>query len=124
MPHYVGPFGFIFLRVSGAALLFWIISFLGPKEAVEKRDWGRLLLCALLGMVINMLAFFKGLQLSTPINSSVLVTITPIIVVVLSFFLILRRPGCSRVVSGKNYPDQKPGDCNGTFGGPGPDLYE
>lgn len=91
MPHYVGPFGFIFLRVSGAALLFWIISFLGPKEAVEKRDWGRLLLCALLGMVINMLAFFKGLQLSTPINSSVLVTITPIIVVVLSFFLIQEK---------------------------------
>ncbi|WP_445383775.1 DMT family transporter [Robiginitalea sp. IMCC43444] len=91
MPHYVGPFGFIFLRVSGAALLFWIISLLGPRESVEKKDWGRLLLCALFGMVINMLAFFKGLQLSTPINSSVLVTITPIIVVVFSFFLIQEK---------------------------------
>lgn len=91
MPHYVGPFGFIFLRVSGAALLFWIISLLGPRESVEKRDWGRLLLCALFGMVINMLAFFKGLQLSTPINSSVLVTITPIIVVIFSFFLIQEK---------------------------------
>ena len=91
MPHYVGAFGFIFLRVSGAALLFWIISIFGPKERIEKRDWGRVLLCSLFGMVINMLAFFKGLELSTPINSSVLVTITPIIVTVLSVFLIAEK---------------------------------
>jgi len=84
MPGHVKPFGFIFLRVVGAALLFWLISFFGPKEKIEKRDWGRMLVCALLGMSINMLSFFKGLQLSTPINSAVLVTITPIIVVVIS----------------------------------------
>lgn len=84
MPGHVKPFGFIFLRVGGAALLFWLISFFGPKEKIEKRDWGRILICALLGMSINMLSFFKGLQLSTPINSAVLVTITPIIVVVIS----------------------------------------
>jgi len=84
MPGHVKPFGFIFLRVGGATLLFWLISFFGPKEKIEKRDWGRMLVCALLGMSINMLSFFKGLQLSTPINSAVLVTITPIIVVVIS----------------------------------------
>ncbi|RIV34808.1 DMT family transporter [Flagellimonas lutimaris] len=84
MPGHVKPFGFIFLRVVGAALLFWLISFFGPKEKIEKRDWGRILVCALLGMSINMLSFFKGLQLSTPINSAVLVTIIPIIVVVIS----------------------------------------
>ncbi|MBT8238817.1 MAG: DMT family transporter [Croceitalea sp.] len=91
MPLYVKPFGFIFLRVVGAAILFWGISFLGPKERIEKRDWGRMLVCALLGMVINMLSFFKGLELSTPINSSVLVTISPIIVVVLSAMFLKER---------------------------------
>ena len=84
MPTYVKPFGFIMLRVVGASALFWIFSFFGPKEKIEKKDWLRVLVCAILGMVINMLAFFKGLQLSTPINSAVLVTITPIIVVILS----------------------------------------
>lgn len=84
MPVHVQPFGFIFLRVGGAAILFWLISILGPKQKIEKRDWGRLFVCSLLGMSINMLSFFKGLQLSTPINSAVLVTITPIIVVVIS----------------------------------------
>ncbi|MEO9512315.1 MAG: DMT family transporter [Flavobacteriaceae bacterium] len=91
MPNYVQPFAFILLRVSGAAALFWIISVFGPKERIERKDWGRILICAILGMVINMLSFFKGLQLSTPINSSVLITITPIIVVVLSAFFLKEK---------------------------------
>lgn len=91
MPDYVGPFGFIMLRLGGATVLFWIISIFGPKQRIEKNDWLRLLICSLLGMAINMLAFFKGLQLSTPINSSVLVTITPIIVVVLSALFIKEK---------------------------------
>lgn len=91
MPMHVGPFGFIFLRVAGAAILFWLISLFGPKEKIEKRDWGRIFLCSILGMSINMLSFFKGLQLSTPINSAVLVTITPIIVVVLSALFLSER---------------------------------
>ncbi|MEH6680767.1 MAG: DMT family transporter [Sediminicola sp.] len=91
MPTYVQPFGFIMLRVTGAAILFWIISIFGPKEKLEKKDWGRILVCSLLGMSVNMLSFFKGLDLSTPINSAVLVTVTPIIVVVLSALLIKEK---------------------------------
>lgn len=91
MPQYISPFGFILVRVVGAAILFWSISFLGPKEKIDKKDWGRIILCSLFGMVINMLAFFKGLDLSTPINSSVLITTTPIIVVILSAFLIKEK---------------------------------
>ncbi len=91
MPDHVQPFAFIIFRVAGAALLFWIVSIFGPKEKIEKRDYLRLLVCAVLGMGINMLVFFKGLSLSTPINSSVLVTTTPIIVLILSAILIKER---------------------------------
>ncbi len=91
MPHYVQPFGFIIFRVGGAALLFWLISIFGPKEKIEKRDYLRMLICAILGIGINMLVFFKGLSLSTPINSAVLVTTTPIIVLILSAVFIKER---------------------------------
>ncbi|TKD65301.1 DMT family transporter [Flavobacterium sp. ASW18X] len=84
MPDYVQPFGFIQLRVTGAAILFWLISFWGPKEKIDRKDYLRMLVAATLGMVTNMLAFFKGLQLSTPINSAVLITISPIVIVLLS----------------------------------------
>lgn len=91
MPTFVQPFGFIFLRVFGAALLFWIVTPFAPKQRVERSDWVRIIICSVMGMVINMLAFFKGLQLSSPINSAVLVTITPIIVVVLSALFIKEK---------------------------------
>lgn len=91
MPVYIEPFGFILLRVTGAAILFWLISFLGPREKIANSDWKRLLGCSVLGMCINMLFFFKGLSLTTPINSSVITTITPIIVLVLAAILIRER---------------------------------
>lgn len=84
MPTYIKPFGFIMLRVLGAALLFWITSLFLPKEKIDRKDWGRIILCALFGMTINMLMFFKGLALSTPINSSVVITLSPVILLVLS----------------------------------------
>lgn len=84
MPTYIKPFGFIMLRVLGAALLFWITSLFLPKEKIDRKDWIRIILCALFGMTINMLMFFKGLALSTPINSSVVITLSPVILLILS----------------------------------------
>ncbi len=91
MPTYIKPFGFILLRVLGAAILFWIASIWAPKQRIEKSDWPRVIACAIFGMVINMLMFFKGLQLSTPINSSVMITISPILVFLLSAILIKEK---------------------------------
>jgi len=84
MPDIIGPFGFIFLRVSGAAVLFWLISLFYKSEKVARRDWLRMVGCAFFGMVLNMTMFFKGLSLSTPINSSVVITIAPVLLLILS----------------------------------------
>ena len=91
MPHYIGPFGFIMLRVVGACILFWLVGFFIPKETIERKDFLRIAFTALLGMCINMLMFFKGLQLSTPINSGVIVTLTPIIILILSAFFLKEK---------------------------------
>jgi drug/metabolite transporter (DMT)-like permease len=84
MPDVIGPYGFILLRVSGAGVLFWLISAFVPSGKIDRNDWPRILLCAFFGMVLNMNMFFKGLELSTPINSSVVITITPVILLVLT----------------------------------------
>jgi len=91
MPNYISPFGFILVRVLGASILFWIASIWGPKERIEKKDFKRILLCAILGMVINMLMFFKGLSLSTPINASIIITLSPIFVFLISAFFIKEK---------------------------------
>jgi|TARA_B110000285_G_scaffold109315_1_gene124065 drug/metabolite transporter (DMT)-like permease len=91
MPHYIGPFGFIMLRVVGATILFWLLSLWIPKEKIDRKDYPRIFGASLLGMCINMLMFFKGLQLSTPINSGVIVTLTPIIILILSAYFLKER---------------------------------
>lgn len=91
MPDVIGPYGFIVLRVTGAAILFWVISLFFPSEKIDRTDWPRIALCALFGMVLNMNMFFKGLELSTPINSSVVITLSPVILLILSAFLLKER---------------------------------
>ena len=84
MPTIIGAYGFILLRVLGAAIIFWSISFFYPSEKVDSKDWFRIIACSFAGMAINMLAFFKGLSLSTPINSSVVITLVPVLLLLLS----------------------------------------
>ncbi|MDA8807906.1 DMT family transporter [Flavobacteriaceae bacterium] len=91
MPIYIGPYAFILLRVIGASLLFWTVSLFIKSERIDKKDWPRIVLCSFLGMVINMLAFFKGLELSTPVNSSVMITLSPIIVFIFSAILLKEK---------------------------------
>lgn len=91
MAEYVPPFAVIIIRVIGAAILFWLIGMFTKKEKIDRKDLPRIFGSAVFGMCINMLLSFKGLSLSTPINSSVIVTISPIIVFILSAFLIREK---------------------------------
>lgn len=91
MPNIIGPYGFILLRVGGAALLFWIISLFYPSEKIDRKDWLRIIACACFGMVLNMNMFFKGLELSTPINSSVVITLSPVLLLILSAFFLKEK---------------------------------
>lgn len=88
MPEYVRPFGFILLRVLGATLLFWGLGIFLKKEKIEVKDYPRLLLGALFGIALNQLSFFKGLSMTTPINASVIMVCSPIIVLIFSSFLL------------------------------------
>src|SRR5690554_7107289 len=91
MPHIIQPYGFIVLRVGGAAILFWTLSFFTKSEKIDKQDWWRIGACAVFGMVLNMLMFFKGLSLSTPINSAVSMTITPVLLLLLTALILKER---------------------------------
>lgn len=86
MPHYVQPFAFIVFRVVGASALFWAISFLGPKEKLKKEHYKYIFLGALFGMSLNMLSFFYGLNLTTPINASVMMVSSPMVTLILAAF--------------------------------------
>ncbi len=88
MPEYIMPSGFILLRVIGGFFLCSLCYFLFVKQKVEQKDILRLALCGVFGVAINQLFFFEGLNLTTPINAAIVMTINPILVILLSFLII------------------------------------
>ncbi len=91
MPTYINPYGFIVLRVFGATILFWMVSFFIKTEKIKKQDFPRIIACAFFGVALNMLTFFKGLSYTSPISASVIMVSTPIIVLILSSIIMKER---------------------------------
>ncbi|PRZ26361.1 DMT family transporter [Flavobacterium granuli] len=99
MPQYIDAYGFILLRVGGTTLLFWLFWFFMPKEKIALNDFPRIIAAAFFGVAFNMLTFFKGLSLTSPISAAVIMVSTPMIVLVLSA-IIMKEPMKKRMVSG------------------------
>lgn len=90
MPNKIGPSAFIFLRILGAGLLFWIIkSFI--KEKIHKKDFKLLAISGLLGVAINQLLFFHGLNLTSPIDASIIITAVPVMVLIFGVFILKEK---------------------------------
>ena len=99
MPTYVKPYAFILLRVSGATVIFWILSLFIKSQKIEKQDYKKIALASFFGIALNMLSFFKGLSLTTPISASVMMVTSPIMVLLFSF-LILKSKIIQRQIIG------------------------
>ena len=98
MPVFIGSSGFIMLRLLGATLIFWLISLFTPNEKIEKKDFLKILIASILGMCVNMLAFFRGLELSTPINSGIIITLSPVLVLILSYFFLKEKVTIKKII--------------------------
>ncbi len=98
MPTYVKPYGFILIRALGGAVLFWLLTFFGPKEKIDLNDFPRIIAAALFGVAINQLTFFKGLSLTSPISASVIMVTAPILVLILSAIIIKEKIEIKKVI--------------------------
>ena len=97
MPHKIGPTAFIFLRIFGASLLFWLIkSFV--KEKIERKDYFRIVVCGILGIAINQLLYFHGLNLTSPIDASIIMTAVPVMVLIFSYFMLKEKITLNKLI--------------------------
>ena len=98
MPLYVKPFAFILIRVIGATAVFWGIGLFLKSQKIENSDYKKILLASFFGVGLNMLTFFKGLSLTTPISASVMMVTSPILVLIFSSILIRKAIGKQRIL--------------------------
>ena len=97
MPTYLKPYAFILLRVIGGTIIFWTLGLFIKGQKIEKEDYKKILLASFFGVGLNMLTFFKGLSLTTPISASVMMVTSPIMVLVFSSILIRKAIGKQRI---------------------------
>lgn len=98
MPQPLLPAVFILMRVSGAGLMFWMIRIF-IKEPIRKEDVWRFAVCGLAGVSTNQLLFFEGLNLTTPLNASIIMTSNPILVMLFAS-IILKNSITKRKLAG------------------------
>ena len=92
------PFGINVVRVGVSVLLFGILFILKPVSVkIEKQDRMRLVWCALTGIAINQLLFLKGLSLTYPIHASLLMLITPILIVFIAAWVLKEKIGLNKI---------------------------
>ena len=97
MPEFVTPNVFILFRVLGSVLLFWLLISFRKMEKINRKDLPLFIACGLFGVAINQLFFFHGLNLSSAINSGIIMALNPMMVVVLSLFVLKERITITRM---------------------------
>jgi len=99
MPAYVKPYAFILLRVVVASLCIFIFHSIYVRGKINlKKNLKPLVVSAIFGVAANMLLFFKGLSITTPINGSVLMLNTPIFVIVFAAFMLGEKLTFKKVI--------------------------
>jgi drug/metabolite transporter (DMT)-like permease len=83
---WIRPNAFIFLRVMVALILFFTLH--RQHAQFSRNDHWRLVACGLTGVAINQLFFFNGLKLSGPIQASLIMVVTPVLVYLLSLIFL------------------------------------
>ncbi len=91
MPVYLQPRSIILLRVGGAALVFSVLYFSKSVQTVKFAHLLRLATAAFFGVAMNQILFFEGLNLTNPINASIIMVGVPIIVLLLSAIFLSER---------------------------------
>ncbi len=92
IPDYVSPEGLTMLRLSSAAILFWIaLGLFFKRDRIEKGDYWKLVVASLLGMAINQGSVLKGLEFTTPVDAAIITTSGPVLVLLLSAFILRER---------------------------------
>lgn len=98
MPEYLNPATFIMARVTGALLLFWLVNRFVGLDKVKPKDLIRLAFCGLFGVAVNQLFFFEGLNLTSPVNAAIIMTSTPIMVVLISWPILGEKIGLKKLL--------------------------
>ena len=92
------PLGLITIRVLSGFIVFWIIGFFMPREKTTLRDLAIILATAFLGLLMSQGVFNLGLSLASPVTMSLIASLNPIVVLLLSVLFSIESITPSKVI--------------------------
>ena len=81
---YISPLAMVTASLVVAALLSWIPAIWEGVEHIQRKDWGLIIVASLLMGVVRKSMMMFGLSRTSPIDGSIIATIVPLIVLVVS----------------------------------------
>lgn len=73
-----------YLRFIGATIVFWIVSLIFKIPKANKKDILLLLFASMFSVVLNQTSFVYGLSMTSPVDASIVVSMTPIVTMIFS----------------------------------------
>lgn len=74
-------------RISVSAVMFVVLWLTVVREKVARRDIGMLVLASIFGVGLNQYLFLKGLEMTSPVDASIIATAGPVLVLLFSAML-------------------------------------
>lgn len=84
----ITPFGMTASRMAFAAIAFWLLSLIMPKEKVQKKDMLVLLIGGVCGMLLNQSLFAYGLGQTSPVDASIITTSSPLFAMIIAAIIL------------------------------------
>lgn len=100
LPRYMDAFTGVVLRLTAGSLLFWLYGLYTRKSApkIAWRDRGLLFLVGIVVVFGYMATLLEGLSYTTPISSSIFISLQPVWVYIICLLLRTERLSAGRVV--------------------------
>ena len=81
------------MRVTGSAILFWIISAFVRSQKIRREDWPSLIAMSLCGIALNQFLYVGGVQYTVPTHAGVTSTAIPVFTLIMAA-LFMRQHIC------------------------------
>jgi drug/metabolite transporter (DMT)-like permease len=98
MPAFT-PFQVVGFRIGIVTFVFWMLGVFFPeKKPIAPRDMVKIIFAGILGVTVNQVFFFRGLQFSSPIEASILHTLSPLLVALFAISILKEKVSLRKFV--------------------------
>ena len=87
----ISPVVLFTFRALGASALFWLLSFLVPRERIERGDFPKIALASFVGLFVPQMTFLMAITMATTIDTAIIGTLGPVFTMLFAF-MFLKEP--------------------------------